>query len=91
MAWSTQSRHERGYGTEWDRLRKLAMRRDHGMCQCPKCKGLGRVATDVHHIKPKAKGGTDDVSNLICLNGDCHDALHGQSKRKVTGLDGWDL
>lgn len=31
---------------------------------------------DIHHIKPKAKGGTDEHTNLICLCPNCHRLAH---------------
>jgi hypothetical protein len=33
-------------------------------------------AVQVHHIKPKEKGGTDDIENGIPLCPNCHDAVH---------------
>lgn len=68
------SRHERGYGSEWDKKRRLILQRDNGLCQ-PCLKG-GRVsgATQVDHIIPKAEGGTDDDSNLQSICVPCHKA-----------------
>lgn len=81
--WPTTSRHERGYGTEWSKLRLDILRRDNGLCQCEQCKGgqiRVRIATEVHHIVSKAKAETlgwtkaqtDDPSNLSAINRDCH-------------------
>ena len=73
--WSTESRHRRGYGSAWDRLRLVVLKRDNGLCQCNKCQG-GKIrltqANEVHHIVPKAKGGTDDLHNLQAINSECH-------------------
>lgn len=41
---------------------------------CEKC---GSVAVDIHHIKYKSQGGTDDRDNLIALCRDCHNEAHG--------------
>jgi 5-methylcytosine-specific restriction enzyme A len=70
-----RSRHERGYGSSWDKLRKQVLQRDKYICQCDECKGLGLVkeATHVDHIVAKAHGGTDDLSNLRAINKHCHD------------------
>ena len=93
MAWSKQSRHARGYGNAWDKLRKVALRRDKHLCQ--DCRDKGRVvpATQVDHVTPKAKGGTDDLDNLRSLCRDCHDAKtaldNGKRPRPEIGLDGW--
>jgi 5-methylcytosine-specific restriction protein A len=75
MAWSKVSRHDRGYGTAWTKLRAQVMQRDMGLCQCNKCQG-GKLrvmaATDCDHIVPKANGGTDDLLNLRALSKECH-------------------
>lgn len=98
MAWSKVSRHERGYGTHWDKLRKVILRRDNGICQCPECMGGKkrlRIATEVDHIKPKAEGGTDDESNLRAVNSDCHKRItalqNGHKPRTHIGADGWPI
>lgn len=31
-----------------------------------------REATEVDHVVPLAKGGTDDASNLVAINAVCH-------------------
>lgn len=82
--WPTTSRHERGYGTAWDKIRLVVLKRDNGLCQCDECQGGTKrvtLATEVHHIKPKAKGGTDDVDNLQSINTECH-------KRETAAADG---
>lgn len=96
--WPTTSRHERGYGSEWDKLRIQILRRDNGLCQCRECQGgklRARQATEVHHIKSKASGGTDDPDNLQAINKDCHKretaAEQGRTLRPrvVIADDGW--
>ncbi|WP_407322199.1 HNH endonuclease [Dickeya ananatis] len=62
-----QSRHQRGYGTNWDSLRQLILRRDNYLCvECQKA-GVVRAATTVDHIVAKSHGGTDAESNLQSL------------------------
>jgi 5-methylcytosine-specific restriction protein A len=56
----------------WQRTRERILERDMGMCQCERCKGQDLIAHEVDHIKPRAKGGTDDDSNLQAMNTDCH-------------------
>lgn len=93
MPWPTTSRHERGYGKEWDRLRQQAMTRDNRLCQ--PCLRAGRVtaATEVDHVTPKAKGGTDEMANLQAICSLCHveKGLRDDGKRVKTeiGADGW--
>lgn len=105
--WPTTSRHERGYGNAWDRLRLQILRRDCGICQCAECKAAGLVtlATEVHHIKSKAECArlrwtqeqTDHPSNLAAINKDCHKretaAEQGRELkvRPTIGLDGFPI
>lgn len=69
---ATQSRHERGYGSAWVKLRNWIMKHDGYLCQ--PCKRVGRVtpATEVDHIIPKSQGGEDDADNLEAICTDCH-------------------
>lgn len=99
MAWSKLSRHERGYGKEWSKLRLVVLARDCGLCQCPHCKASGAItiATEVDHIKPKALGGTDEMSNLRSVSHDCHVRLTAEQQgrtlrpRKTISQDGWPI
>lgn len=93
MAWTKVSRHARGYGATWDKLRILILSRDCGLCQV--CLAIGRVtlATEVDHIKAKADGGTDDENNLRAICHPCHVAAtckqQGKKRRPAIGADGW--
>lgn len=95
MGWSRASRHERGYGTEWDRLRKRILARDCHLCQPCKRSGVIKVGNQVDHIKPKAQGGTDDESNLEVLCATCHTEKTIRENggiprvKHATGTDGW--
>ena len=40
------------------------------------CEECGAVAVDLHHIKKKSQGGSDDVSNLKALCRACHILKH---------------
>lgn len=64
----------RGYGWQWQKLRKLILKRDDYVCVS--CRGTGRfvTATEVDHILSKAQGGTDEHENLQSLCSDCHKA-----------------
>jgi 5-methylcytosine-specific restriction endonuclease McrA len=42
------------------------------------CANCGERATEAHHIIPRARGGSDDPSNLLALCGRCH---HQQTGR----------
>jgi 5-methylcytosine-specific restriction protein A len=93
MAWSTESRHARGYDHRWVKLRALILKRDRYLCQpCYRANRLTQ-ATQVDHITPKAKGGTDDHDNLQSICTHCHavktDADEGRKVPRVVGLDGY--
>ena len=87
------SRHARGYGSAWDKVRKEAMSRDNGLCQ--PCLKDDRVtpAHAVDHIKSKAKGGTDELANLQAICRPCHlDKTMremGRRRKQRIGTDGW--
>lgn len=61
-------------GRPWRRLRAQILERDGHLCQCETCKATGALmlATEVDHILPKWKGGTDDPGNLRAINARCH-------------------
>ena len=57
---------------DWPTNRRKAIRRDHQKCR--RCDmTLGYDLCSVHHIKPRAEGGTAELSNLITLCNSCHD------------------
>lgn len=66
------SRHERGYGSAWEKLRSYVLHRDNGLCQ--PCKRAGRLtrASEVDHMVPKVQGGTDATDNLQAICEACH-------------------
>lgn len=95
MAWSKQSRHARGYGSAWDKVRALALKRDRGLCIPCLAGGRPTPATQVDHITPKAEGGTDDLTNLQSICAPCHEAKtladEGKRARVTIGQDGWPI
>lgn len=50
--------------------------------KCEMC-GWDKGNCDVHHIKPKSKGGTDDISNLIVLCPNCHRLQHAKLNKRT--------
>ncbi len=55
-------------------LRRLLLRRDHGMCQFPGCESEHRL--HAHHIIHWAKGGPTELDNLISVCDFHHHKLH---------------
>jgi len=61
------SSSKRGYGRRWTKLRRVILARDP---VCVACKR--KPSTDVDHITPRRRGGTDDEANLQGLCHECH-------------------
>lgn len=76
---------ERGYGTEWRRIRSRVLR-EEPVCTC------GEPTTDVDHLVPLRAGGTNDRANLRARCHRCHsqktareDGGFGNRRRRVRG------
>jgi hypothetical protein len=67
-------RHERARQTIPPSTRRLVHHRDAGRCRVPGCRHA--VYTDVHHIDPRAAGGSNAPENLITLCSAHHRAAH---------------
>jgi 5-methylcytosine-specific restriction protein A len=95
MNWPASSRQSRGYGADWQAIRKRILERDNYLCQCRHCKTAGRtrLATEVD----RAQGGTDDDANLQAISHDCHAIKtledEGKRSRDKVGFDrdGWPI
>ena len=54
----------------------------HDLCldqiwHCEKCGKQDYLQNfDLHHIKYRSHGGTDEVDNLMCLCRNCHNIIH---------------
>lgn len=55
-------------------VRRLVMRRDGGRCVVPGCRCASFV--DVHHIVPRAEGGSHEPANLVVMCAAHHRAVH---------------
>jgi hypothetical protein len=62
--WSTG-----GYGSTWQAISRSVLDRDGY-----RCRYCGQPATTVDHIIPKARGGSDDPSNLVACCRSCNSA-----------------
>jgi 5-methylcytosine-specific restriction protein A len=91
MTWSPLSRQSRGYGAAWSRVRLRVLARDGHLCRRCALAGRVTVGTEVHHVLPKARGGTDDMANLEVLCHDCHLAADAEAQGKTaTTKSGFD-
>jgi len=65
--------YQKGFNYGYSSRREAILHRDNYTCQC--C-GKKNCRLEVHHIKFKSDGGTDDEENLITLCKECHDGVH---------------
>ena len=65
--------YQRGFNYGYSSRRSAILHRDNYTCQC--C-GKKNCRLEVHHIKFRSNGGTDDEENLITLCKECHDGVH---------------
>lgn len=55
--------------------------------RCVVC-GSPRQLT-IHHLRPRAIGGSDELSNLVTLCRDCHEALEDPIRNTLATLASW--
>ena len=65
--------YQKGFNYGYSSRRSAILHRDNYTCQC--C-GKKNCRLEVHHIKFRRNGGTDDEENLITLCKDCHKGVH---------------
>jgi len=65
--------YQQGFNYDYSSRRSAILHRDNYTCQC--C-GKKNCRLEVHHIKFRSNGGTDDENNLITLCEDCHKKIH---------------
>jgi 5-methylcytosine-specific restriction enzyme A len=85
VAWAKKSRHERGYGSAWVKTRARILSRDRHLCQACLATSKPTLATEVDHITPKTKGGTDEDGNLQAICHDCHAAKTEREAAEAQG------
>lgn len=79
-------------GRKLQRIRKQIL---DGQPLCVDCQAKGRVteATEIDHIVPLYKGGTDTPDNRQPLCRPCHEDKTrqdmGHKHKQTTGIDGW--
>lgn len=65
--------YQQGFNYGYSSRREAILHRDNYTCQC--C-GKKNCRLEVHHVKFRSNGGTDDEENLITLCEDCHKGVH---------------
>jgi 5-methylcytosine-specific restriction enzyme A len=60
-------------GWAWSRLKPSILVRDGYLCQVCLKRGIYTEASEVDHVIPLAKGGSNDHSNLVAICGTCHE------------------
>ena len=75
-----RSRHERGYGSAWEKLRRRVIAEER---ICRHCGTAEQLTVD--HIRPKSRGGSDDRSNLRVLCGRCHCLKTRREAKRIVG------
>ena len=65
--------YQQGFNYGYSSRGSAVLHRDNYICQC--C-GKKNCRLEVHHIKFRCNGGTDDEENLITLCEDCHKGVH---------------
>jgi 5-methylcytosine-specific restriction protein A len=68
------NRQGRLSGGKWAGIRSKVLKRDHGLCQSCKSRGLIRFAQEVDHIIRLSDGGSNNPDNLQSLCTACHTA-----------------
>mgnify|MGYP001034249509 FL=1 len=66
------SKAERGYGSEWQHIRRRIIARDGRACHV--CGSSGYLV--VHHVNHVPQD--NDDANLMTLCRDCHERIHGR-------------
>ena len=63
---------------DWQDRRRIILNRDGHRCQRCGAKSLpsNEVALDVHHVRPRSRGGTHALENLEPLCQQCHAKRH---------------
>lgn len=72
-------------------VKRVVFERDNYTCQ--KCGIVGepgnrRGCVQIHHIKPRRDGGTNDIDNLVTLCVDCHKEIGTALGRPALSPDG---
>lgn len=76
----TRNTKGRGYSGHWLRVRKYHLAASP-LCVMCFARGWTVPATDVDHITPLSRGGTNDPANLQSLCHSCHSSKTGRERK----------
>jgi 5-methylcytosine-specific restriction protein A len=88
--WATSNKGssaQRGYGSPWRKARRQALSAADYLCSHCRQRGRVALAREVHHVVPRAAGGTDALENLVAICTRCHRAATAQMQRSTSGGD----
>jgi 5-methylcytosine-specific restriction protein A len=86
-----RSRHARGYGSAWVKLRAIVLKvnaqgKPTALCRaCLERENRPTPATECDHIIPKHKGGSEELSNMQPLCPPCHAAKTQREAAEAQG------
>jgi RNA-directed DNA polymerase len=60
------------------KLRHEAYERSNGKCECGCGERVDWYSGHLHHIVSRARGGSDEMDNLLFITPDCHKNMHGR-------------
>ena len=66
------------------RLRHEAFERSAGKCECGCGERVDWWSGHLHHVISRARGGSDELSNLLFITPDCHKTIHGKLQWRRT-------
>jgi len=76
-----------GYPSDWRQRRQRVLKRDHYRCR--NCRRY-RCDLEVHHVVPKANGGSHREHNLVTLCDRCHSDVPRPSAEATNNQDDGD-
>lgn len=79
---TTSKLESKQYNVNWERIRAQVRYLSDSKCGVTGEYIKGNDTFDIHHIKPKAKGGSDEIQNLVLLKPEVHKKLHSKDAHK---------
>jgi len=76
--WDRTKRQPGGNGWQWQRIRRAILARDGHTCRY-----CHAIATQIDHVVPIARGGSDDPTNLVACCARCNEQ---RRRRLVAGV-----